>query len=85
MGPTTFNLTTAGDYYFITSFGKHCEYGQKLHVTVDNAEGSSGQKPTRRLLAALSPADAPAPGPASASAAAAVVPGKLASLVSLWM
>ncbi|KAK4761533.1 hypothetical protein SAY87_029417 [Trapa incisa] len=84
-GTTTYNLTAAGDYYFITSFGKHCEYGQKLHVPVVDDQG---EKPTRRLLAsASSPSDAPDPGPTSSSAApvgaaAVVVSGIIASM---WM
>ncbi|KAK4748611.1 hypothetical protein SAY87_015197 [Trapa incisa] len=33
-GATTYTLAKAGDYYFINTHGKHCEYGQKLHVSV---------------------------------------------------
>ncbi|KAI6702038.1 hypothetical protein NL676_011174 [Syzygium grande] len=44
MGPTILNLTAVGDYYYVSSSGRHCEHGQRLHVTVGNAPGSSGVK-----------------------------------------
>ncbi|KAK3434258.1 hypothetical protein EUGRSUZ_D01774, partial [Eucalyptus grandis] len=42
MGPTILNLTAVGDYYYVSSSGRHCEFGQRLHITVKNAPGSSG-------------------------------------------
>ncbi|XP_024026953.1 stellacyanin [Morus notabilis] len=41
-GPTILNLTQVGDYYFYSGVGKHCEAGQKLHITVGDKEGFSG-------------------------------------------
>lgn len=41
-GPTILNLTQTGDYYFYNGVGKHCEAGQKLHITVGDKEGASG-------------------------------------------
>ncbi|KAI3421472.1 Phytocyanin domain-containing protein, partial [Psidium guajava] len=42
MGPTILNLTAVGDYYYVSSSGRHCEYGQRLHITVGKGPGSSG-------------------------------------------
>lgn len=35
-GNSGLTLEEAGDYYFFSSVGKHCEAGVKLHVTVTN-------------------------------------------------
>ncbi|KAL5539377.1 hypothetical protein UlMin_044420 [Ulmus minor] len=42
-GPTILILKELGDYYFYSGVGKHCEAGQKLHITVTNKSGSSGK------------------------------------------
>ncbi|KAF8013336.1 hypothetical protein BT93_I1239 [Corymbia citriodora subsp. variegata] len=44
MGPTIIKLKHVGDYYFVASSGRHCEFGQRLHITVKKAPGSSGAK-----------------------------------------
>ncbi|XP_030956093.1 umecyanin-like isoform X2 [Quercus lobata] len=41
-GPTILDLTKTGHYYFICDIGKHCEAGQKFHITVVKRKGSSG-------------------------------------------
>ncbi|KAI4315506.1 hypothetical protein L6164_028306 [Bauhinia variegata] len=33
-GNSKVTLDKSGDFYFFCSVGKHCEFGQKLHVTV---------------------------------------------------
>ncbi|KAL0354802.1 UNVERIFIED_CONTAM: hypothetical protein Sradi_3927100 [Sesamum radiatum] len=33
-GPANFTLDSAGNHYYICTFGRHCEFGQKLAVTV---------------------------------------------------
>ena len=51
-GPFILQLNTTGDYYFYSNVGTHCEMGQKLHITVGTAPGSTGFVfvPPRRLL-----------------------------------
>ncbi|KAG5135496.1 hypothetical protein JHK82_020227 [Glycine max] len=38
-GNSSSTLEKPGDYFYFSSVGKHCEFGQKLHVIV--SEGSS--------------------------------------------
>ncbi|OWM72133.1 mavicyanin-like [Punica granatum] len=94
LGPTIINITRPGDYFYISSFGKHCDYGQRLHIIVCDGKGSTSghphpSKPARHLLATSSPVNAPAPSPSAAAAATigatAVVSGIVASFVSLLM
>ncbi|XP_076936851.1 stellacyanin-like [Bidens hawaiensis] len=33
-GPATITLSTAGNHYYICTFGRHCSLGQKLSITV---------------------------------------------------
>ncbi|TKY60698.1 Early nodulin protein 1 [Spatholobus suberectus] len=40
-GNSTVTLGRAGDYFFFSSVGKHCEAGQKLQVTVPQGSKSS--------------------------------------------
>ncbi|MCD7464136.1 hypothetical protein HAX54_052181 [Datura stramonium] len=40
-GPTNVTLDTAGDHYYICTFGTHCLNGQKLAVTVSSSTGTS--------------------------------------------
>ncbi|KAJ8451162.1 hypothetical protein Cgig2_026971 [Carnegiea gigantea] len=76
-GPFIFQLNNTGDYYFYSNVGTHCEMGQKLHITVGTAPGSSGFVfvPPRRLLSLPAPAkhepEAPAPSPDVIAAASA--------------
>jgi len=41
-GATRVPLNCLGDLYFYSFVGKHCEMGQKLHITVQNKTGSDG-------------------------------------------
>ncbi|KAI4338707.1 hypothetical protein MLD38_023732 [Melastoma candidum] len=61
--PLILNLTKTGDYYYLSSIGKHCEFGQKLHITVVNAKGSSGKEFPFDFgfIENITPAPAPAP------------------------
>ncbi|XP_042480095.1 mavicyanin-like [Macadamia integrifolia] len=41
-GVTIVELTNSGNYYFFCAYGKHCELGQKLNITVGYKPGSTG-------------------------------------------
>ncbi|KAL8464670.1 hypothetical protein ACS0TY_034247 [Phlomoides rotata] len=55
-GPANITLDSAGDHYFICTFGRHCQFGQKLALTV----GSSTTTPATPSPASTQP-DACAP------------------------
>ncbi|CAJ1937307.1 unnamed protein product [Sphenostylis stenocarpa] len=40
LGNSTVPLEKPGDYYFFSSVGKHCEAGQKLHITTDGSKSN---------------------------------------------
>ncbi|KAH9666702.1 Phytocyanin domain-containing protein [Citrus sinensis] len=40
-GPTNITLDSAGEHYYICTFGWHCQAGQKLAITVSATPGSS--------------------------------------------
>ncbi|MCD7464134.1 hypothetical protein HAX54_052179 [Datura stramonium] len=40
-GPANVTLDTAGDHYYICTFGTHCQNGQKLAITVSSSTGTS--------------------------------------------
>ncbi|CAN4088507.1 unnamed protein product [Withania somnifera] len=44
-GPANVTLDSAGDHYFICTFGTHCQNGQKLAVTVSSTTGTPGANP----------------------------------------
>lgn len=87
-GPFIFQLNNTGEYYFYSNVGTHCEMGQKLHITVGTAPGSSGFVfvPPRRLLSLPAPAkhepEAPAPSPDVIASAASNNVGQLLGLVA---
>ncbi|KAF3448665.1 hypothetical protein FNV43_RR09378 [Rhamnella rubrinervis] len=66
-GPVTLNITRTGDYYFYNGLGKHCEAGQKLHITVGDKEGSSGQQLPFKTGESESSGGSSAPSPPSKS------------------
>ncbi|XP_062076033.1 umecyanin-like [Humulus lupulus] len=73
-GPLVLNLTQIGDYYFYSGVGKHCEAGHKLHITVGNKEGYSGNDHPFKLFdsehgASLADSTLNAATPATATAA----------------
>ncbi|GMH28848.1 hypothetical protein Nepgr_030691 [Nepenthes gracilis] len=84
-GPTVVQLNATGDYYYYSGVGTHCEAGQKLHITVGKAPGSSGKFYYSAAISA-SPL-APAPAPPVSSATAAQLSGVFASVfaVSHWL
>ncbi|KAM5578752.1 hypothetical protein ABKV19_008861 [Rosa sericea] len=45
-GPANISLTAAGDHYYICTFGRHCQSGQKLAITVSASATSPGASPT---------------------------------------
>ncbi|KAJ8536225.1 hypothetical protein K7X08_034626 [Anisodus acutangulus] len=44
-GPANVTLDTAGDHYYICTFGTHCRNGQKLAITVSSSTGTPGANP----------------------------------------
>uniref|UniRef100_A0A2N9FXV0 Phytocyanin domain-containing protein n=1 Tax=Fagus sylvatica TaxID=28930 RepID=A0A2N9FXV0_FAGSY len=89
-GPTTLDLTETGDYYYYCGIGKHCEVGQKLHITVVKGEGSSGNLFPFQLFPTDVTTPAPAPAPTTTSSASSIQNfgmglGLLAFLLSLFI
>ncbi|KAK9282189.1 hypothetical protein L1049_005101 [Liquidambar formosana] len=39
-GPANITLTSAGEHYYICTFGQHCQNGQKLAITVSSSPGT---------------------------------------------
>ncbi|XP_073015900.1 blue copper protein-like isoform X2 [Primulina eburnea] len=59
-GPANVTLITTGDHYYICTFGRHCEAGQKLAITVGSSTPGIANPPT------TAPPTTPAtPSPAS--------------------
>uniref|UniRef100_A0A2N9F4C6 Phytocyanin domain-containing protein n=1 Tax=Fagus sylvatica TaxID=28930 RepID=A0A2N9F4C6_FAGSY len=79
-------LDAAGDHYYICTFGKHCEFGQKLAITV---LGSPGTTTPTTTSPALSPkADGPttpASQPPPKSSSSVVFASFFVSLLSIAM
>ncbi|BFG24676.1 hypothetical protein CerSpe_109500 [Prunus speciosa] len=44
-GPANVTLPSAGEHYFICTFGTHCQSGQKLAITVSSSATSPGASP----------------------------------------
>ncbi|KAM7480344.1 hypothetical protein LguiA_028557 [Lonicera macranthoides] len=40
-GPVNITLTSAGDHYYICTFGRHCQAGQKLAINVSGTPAAS--------------------------------------------
>ncbi|KAM1209078.1 hypothetical protein ACFX2I_014758 [Malus domestica] len=62
-GPTILTLTAPGDHYYYSGVGKHCEFGQKLHIKVVNKPGSSGKISPFKLVSKVKETTAGAPAP----------------------
>ncbi|KAI8544306.1 hypothetical protein RHMOL_Rhmol08G0286200 [Rhododendron molle] len=59
-GPANITLTSAGDHYYICTYGRHCESGQKLTITV-SATGTPGAAPPPSTTGAPPPPSTPSP------------------------
>lgn len=85
-GGANVTLDAAGDHYYICTFGKHCEFGQKLAITV---LGSPGTTTPTTTSPALSPkADGPttpASPPPPKSSSSVVFASFFVSLLSIAM
>ncbi|XP_009624033.1 cucumber peeling cupredoxin-like [Nicotiana tabacum] len=44
-GPANVTLDSAGDHYYICTFGRHCQNGQKLAITVSSTGTPAGANP----------------------------------------
>ncbi|KAH7866578.1 hypothetical protein Vadar_022232 [Vaccinium darrowii] len=71
-GPASVNLTTAGDHYYICTYGRHCQSGQKLTITV-SASGTPGSAPPPPSTTAPPPPPS-TPSPTSSTTPEACAP-----------
>ncbi|KAI3455315.1 hypothetical protein Pfo_011978 [Paulownia fortunei] len=44
-GPANITLDSAGNHYYICTFGRHCEFGQKLAITVGSSTPGGANPP----------------------------------------
>ncbi|CAA0816476.1 Blue copper protein [Striga hermonthica] len=73
-GPTNVTLDSAGDRYYICSFGSHCQQGQRLSITVISSSANppatatrpTTPSPTNTHSKACAPTQPNAGGPAAA-------------------
>ncbi|KAF7135814.1 hypothetical protein RHSIM_Rhsim08G0213300 [Rhododendron simsii] len=72
-GPANITLTTAGDHYYICTYGRHCASGQKLAITV-SATGTPGAAPPPSTTAAPPPPPPSTPSPTSSPTPEACAP-----------
>ncbi|KDP37082.1 hypothetical protein JCGZ_06138 [Jatropha curcas] len=65
-GPVNITLDTAGDHYYICTFSQHCQFGQKLAITVSS---SSVNTPTAQPPSTTTTPNTPAtPSPTNTTA-----------------
>ncbi|KAJ8536226.1 hypothetical protein K7X08_034627 [Anisodus acutangulus] len=62
-GPANVILDSAGDHYYICTFGRHCQNGQKLAITVSSSTGTPGANPPTSF--ATGPSGAYQPNPSN--------------------
>ncbi|XP_058226722.1 cucumber peeling cupredoxin-like [Rhododendron vialii] len=72
-GPANITLTSAGDHYYICTYGRHCASGQKLTITV-SATGTPGAAPPPSTTAAPPPPPPSTPSPTSSTTPEACAP-----------
>ncbi|KAJ4845524.1 hypothetical protein Tsubulata_013047 [Turnera subulata] len=74
-GPANITLDTAGEHYYICTIGRHCQFGQKLAITVSSTPGAMPPTtPTTPTTTPVTPSPAdsadcaptPSPNPAAA-------------------
>ncbi|KAG5559456.1 hypothetical protein RHGRI_009106 [Rhododendron griersonianum] len=78
-GPTNITLSTAGEHYYICTFGNHCDQGQKLAITVTANTTTSTPPPPGTTTASPPPpsnttASPPPPSSAATPLATAALP-----------
>ncbi|XP_016492823.2 cucumber peeling cupredoxin [Nicotiana tabacum] len=70
-GPANVTLDSAGERYYICTFGRHCQNGQKLAITVSSSTGTPGANPPTSFAAGPSGSVpggiAPPPPPSSST------------------
>ncbi|KAL3511894.1 hypothetical protein ACH5RR_024611 [Cinchona calisaya] len=69
-GPANVTLDTAGDHYYICTFGGHCTAGQKLAISVSSSSGSppGANPPTTSPAPTTTPPPTTTPSPTAACA-----------------
>ncbi|XP_060205151.1 cucumber peeling cupredoxin-like [Lycium barbarum] len=77
-GPANVTLDSAGDHYYICTFGTHCQNGQKLAITVSGSAGTPGANPPNPSAAGPSGSvpgatDPPPPPSSSTTVLASVI------------
>ncbi|XP_009365429.2 umecyanin [Pyrus x bretschneideri] len=78
-GPANITLTSSGDHYYICTYGRHCQSGQKLAITVSAA--SPGAAPSVPPSPSTTKTPPTTPSPASNDpAACAPVPASSPSM-----
>ncbi|KAI8544307.1 hypothetical protein RHMOL_Rhmol08G0286300 [Rhododendron molle] len=78
IGPANITLTSAGDHYYICTYGRHCASGQKLTITV-SATGTPGAVPPPPSTTAAPPPPPSTPSPTSSTTPEACAPEPSAS------
>ncbi|OIT02283.1 PREDICTED: cucumber peeling cupredoxin-like [Nicotiana attenuata] len=68
-GPANVTLDSTGDHYYICTFGRHCQNGQKLAITVSSTGTPGANPPTRS-----SPITPVVPSPSSSNQPEACAP-----------
>ncbi|XP_057503888.1 umecyanin-like [Actinidia eriantha] len=71
-GPANVTLTSAGDHYYICTFGTHCQAGQKLAITVSATPGAAA--PPTSPTTPSTPTTPATPSPTSSTAPEACPP-----------
>ncbi|XP_047265846.1 cucumber peeling cupredoxin-like [Capsicum annuum] len=74
-GPANITLDSAGDHYYICTFGRHCLNGQKLAITVSSSTGTPGANPPNQS----NPTTPVVPSPSSSRQAEACPPTPFAA------
>ncbi|KAM5578753.1 umecyanin-like [Rosa sericea] len=86
-GPANVTLASAGDHYYICTFGSHCQSGQKLAITVSASATSPGASPSAPTPvspmpptsnAPCPPVQAPSPSTKTMGPTASTTPGSTA-------
>lgn len=60
-GPANVTLDSPGDHYYICTFGRHCQAGQKLAITVSGTSTPAANPPNPSSPSPVSPPILPSP------------------------